>query len=180
VQILTNGEGGEVEIEKDLYANQLINSSSLIKLGSETCKVENIIFDVELVELLTGVQLNKGWDENLMGIDSSKIKKTQDYNKKNREKQTKKQEEDILKKLKDSMKNIFDNVVEISEINNCESDDIIQTLDMIEFKGYSEEVVFEVGVDCQTVKKVITKGGISRKLLNTIISSYNHQEVVLF
>ena len=57
-------------------------------------------------------------------------------------------------------------------------DDIIETLDMIQSKGYCDELIFEVGVDCETVKKVILMGGISRKLLNTIISSYNRQEVV--
>jgi hypothetical protein len=50
---------------------------------------------------------------------------------------------------------------------------------MINSKGYCEEVVFEVGVDCETVKKVILMGGISRKLLNTIISSYNNQKIFI-
>ena len=115
-----------------------------------------------------------------MGVDSSKVKRTMDGKLTKEEKQVEKKVQDIREKLKEVLKNIVENIVEISEINNCESDDIIDTLDMIESKGYCEEVVFEVGVDCQTVKKVILMGGISRKLLNTIISSYNHQEVVWF
>lgn len=178
VQILTNGESDEVEIEKDQYGELLINSSSLIKLGSETSKVENVVVDVELVKLLTGVELNQGQKEKLLGVDSSKVKRTKEDDNTKKEKQNENKVEDIRKKLKDVMKNIVENIVEISEINNCESDDIIETLDMIESKGYCEEVVFEVGVDCHTVKKVILMGGISRKLLNTIISSYNRQEVV--
>lgn len=51
---------------------------------------------------------------------------------------------------------------------------------MIKDKGYCEEVVFEVGLDCESVKEVILLGGVSRKLINTIISSYNHQSVLLF
>ncbi len=180
VQILTNGEGGEVEIEKDVYGEHLINSSSLIKLGAETSKVENIIVDVNLVQTLTGVEITEGWKENLMGVNSSKVKRTMDGKLTKEEKQTDKKFEDVRKKLKEVLKNIVENIVEISEINNCESDDIIETLDMIEDKGYCEEVVFEVGVDCETVKQIILMGGISRKLLNTIISSYNHQEVLLF
>lgn len=180
VQILTNGEGGEVELEKDIYGEHLINSSSLIKLGAESSKVENVILDFDLVKQLTGVDVPESKKDKLMGIDSSKVKKTMDGKSTTEEKEIENKVQDIRKKLKEVMKNIVENIVEISEINNCESDDIIETLDMINSKGYCEEVVFEVGVDCQTVKKVILIGGISRKLLNTIISSYNHQEVVLF
>lgn len=180
VQILTNGEGGEVELEKDVYGEHLINSSSLVKLGAESSKVENIIVDSNLVQTLTGVEITEGQKEKLMGVDSSKVKRTMDGKLTKEEKQVEKKVQDIREKLKEVLKNIVENIVEISEINNCESDDIIDTLDMIESKGYCEEVVFEVGVDCQTVKKVILMGGISRKLLNTIISSYNHQEVVWF
>lgn len=180
VQILTNGQGGEVEIEKDEYGEHLINSSSLIKLGAESSKVENVIVDVDLVKLLTGVEVTEGQKEKLMGIDSSKVKRTQDSPSTKEQKEVEKKVQDIRKKVKEVLKNIVENIVEISEINNCESDDIIETLDMIDSKGYCEEVVFEVGVDCQTVKKVILMGGISRKLLNTIISSNNHQEVVWF
>jgi hypothetical protein len=47
---------------------------------------------------------------------------------------------------------------------------------MIDEKGYCEEVVFEVGLDCQTVKKIILSGALSEKLLNTIITCYNKEE----
>jgi GTP-binding protein YchF len=88
--------------------------------------------------------------------------------------------EDIRIKLKEVLKNIVENVVEISEINNCESDDIVETLDMIKKKGYCGQVVIEVGTDCETIKKIILMGGVSRKLLNTIISSYNNENVMMF
>lgn len=180
VQILTNGEGGEVELEKDVYGEYLINSSSLIKLGAESSKVENIITDTDLVQTLTGVEISEGQKEKLMGVDSSKVKRTMDGESTKEEKQVEKKVQDIRKKVKEVLKNIVENIVEISWINNCESDDIIDTLDMIESKGFCGEVVFEVGVDCKTVKKIILMGGISRKLLNTIISSSNRQEVVWF
>ena len=84
--------------------------------------------------------------------------------------------EDERQKLKESLSNIVENIVEISEINNCESNNIIETLEMIRDKGFCEEVVFEVGVDCEIVKKVILLGAVSEKLLNTIITSYNNEE----
>lgn len=180
VQLFTNGEGESVEIEKDIYAEKLINSSSLIRLGSESSKVENVITNDNLVKLMLGVELTQGEKERLLGVDSSTVirdkkEKTNDKKGKGKDKV-----EDIRKKLKECLKNIVENAVEISEINNCESDDIIETLDMINEKGYCEEVVFEVGMDCMTVKEIILLGGVSRKLINTIISSYNHNEVALF
>lgn len=180
MDIFTNDNGDIEPIEVDIYADRLINSSSLIKLGAESSKVDNIIDDTELVKLLTGVELSEGQKELLLGIDSSKVKRTKDSGQTKEQKQLEKKVEDIRKKIKEVLKNIVENIVEISEINNCESDDVIETLDMIQGKGYCDELMFEVGVDCETVKKVILMGGISRKLLNTIISSYNRQEVVWY
>lgn len=180
VQLFTNGEGETIELEKDIYADKLINSSSLIRLGSETSKVEKIIDNDDLVKQLLGIELTQGEKEKLMGIDSSTIKRENKESNPNKIKENNDKVEDIRKKLKECLKNIVENAVEISEINNCESDDIIETLEMIKDKGYCEEVVFEVGLDCESVKEVILLGGVSRKLINTIISSYNHQSVLLF
>ena len=181
IQIFTNGPHGEMEIEKDEYTKNLLDSTSLIKLGAESSKVDNIIFDSVLVKQLLGVTVNKGEKEKLLAAEISTVISTDGgTTNTSKEKQTNTKIEDNRQKLKEILKNIVENVVEISEINNCESNDIIETLDMIDSKGYSEEVIFEVGVDSQTVKKVILMGGISRKLLNTIITSYNSEEVLLF
>jgi len=51
---------------------------------------------------------------------------------------------------------------------------------MIDNNGYCEEVFFEVGLDCQTVKKIILTGALSEKLLNTIITSYNKEENTVY
>jgi hypothetical protein len=180
IQLFTNGEGETVEIEKDLYAEKLINSSSLIRIGSEATKVENVISKDSLVKIMLGVELTQGEKERLLGVDSSTVIREKKKMTNNKKGESKDKVEDIRKKLKECLKNIVENAVEISEINNCESDDIIETLDMINEKGYCEEVVFEVGFDCETVKEIILLGGVPRKLINTIISSYNHTEVVLF
>jgi hypothetical protein len=180
VQLFTNGEHGEVEIEKDEYSNRLINSSSLIRMGSESSKVEHIINDSELVKQLIGVEVTKGEVEKLLGINSGEVKRTIGGEKTKEEKQAEKKVEDIRIKLKEVLKNIVENVVEISQINRRKSNDIIETLDMINEKGLNEEVVIEVGVDCETIKKIILVGGISRKLLNTIITSYNSENIKLF
>ena len=97
-----------------------------------------------------------------------------------KEKELEKKVEDIRIKIKKVLDNIVENAVEISEINNCESDDIIETLTMIDNKGYCNEVIHEVGIDCQMVKQIIMMGGLSYKLLNTIISSYNKENIVFF
>ena len=115
-----------------------------------------------------------------MGVDSSKVKRTKDEPQTKEEKEIGNKVEDIRIKIKKVLNNIVENAVEISEINNCESDDIIETLTMINNKGLCNEVVHEVGVNCVIVKEIIMMGAISYKLLNTIISSYNKEKVVLF
>ena len=180
INIFTNGYG--IEIEKDLYVERLISSSSLIRLGKASSKPDNIMINNELVTLLTGIVLNESQKEKierLDGIDSSEVNRflEGESNKDDSEKEIKdKKINNIREKILKHMENIVDNIVEISEINNCESDDIIECLDMIKEKGFDEEVVFEVGVNCDIVKQIIQLGGVSHKLLNTIITSYNKEE----
>jgi hypothetical protein len=180
MDIFTNDNGDIEPIEDDIYTNRLINSSTLIKLGCETSKVDKIIVNSTLINMLLGIEVPETVKEKLMGIDSSKVKRTKDVPQTKEEKEMDKKVEDILMKLKKVLNNIVENAIEISEINNCESDDIIETLTMIENKGYCNEVVHEVGIDCQIVKQIIMMGGLSYKLLNTIISSYNRENVVFF
>jgi hypothetical protein len=176
VNIFVNDKGMMEPIVSDEYADKLISSSALIRVGMETVKVDSVINDLELVKLLTGVEVNNQTEEEkIEGIDSSKVVRT-DEEKIKEEKKNQKVIEDLHQKLKEVLSNIVQNIVEISEINDCESDNIITTLDMINEKGYCEEVVFEVGLDCQTVKKIILTGALSEKLLNTIITSYNKEE----
>jgi hypothetical protein len=179
VNIFVNEKGMMEPIVSDEYADKLIGSSALIRVGMETVKVDSVINDVELVKLLTGVEVNnQNEEERIEGIDSSKVVRT-DEEKIKEEKKNQKVIEDLRQKLKEVLSNIVENIVEISEINNCESDNIITTLEMIDEKGYCEEVVFEVGLDCQTVKKIILTGALSEKLLNTIITSYNKEENIV-
>ena len=180
MDIFTNDNGDIEPIELDVYADRLINSSTLIKLGCETSKVDKIIVDSNLVDMLLGIEVPEDVKERLMGVDSSKVKRTKDEPQTKEEKEMGKKVEDIRMKIKKVLNNIVENAVEISEINNCESDDIIETLTMINNKGLCNEVVHEVGVNCVVVKEIIMMGGISYKLLNTIISSYNKEKVVLF
>ena len=180
MDIFTNDNGDIEPIELDVYADRLINSSTLIKLGCETSKVDKIIVDSNLVDMLLGIEVPEDVKERLMGVDSSKVKRTKDEPQTKEEKEIGNKVEDIRIKIKKVLNNIVENAVEISEINNCESDDIIETLTMINNKGLCNEVVHEVGVNCVIVKEIIMMGAISYKLLNTIISSYNKEKVVLF
>jgi hypothetical protein len=180
MDIFTNDNGDIEPIEVDDYADRLINSSTLIKLGCETSKVDKVIMDSTLVNMLLGIEVPEAVKEKLMAIDSSKVKRTKDEPQTKEEKEFDKKVEDIRIKIKKVLDNIVENAVEISEINNCESDDIIETLTMIDNKGYCNEVIHEVGVSCEMVKQIIMMGGLSYKLLNTIISSYNKEKVVFF
>jgi hypothetical protein len=175
VNIFTNDNGMLEPITSDEYAEKLISSSTLIRVGAETVKVDSIINDSELVNLLTGVQVTSQIEEKVDGIDSTKVIRT-DSEKTEDNKKNLKVIEDLRQKIKQVLSNIVENIVEISEINNCESDNVLTTLDMIQNKGHNQEVFFEVGLDCDTVKKIIISGALSEKLLNTIITSYNQEE----
>lgn len=183
VNLFTNNEGVLQPLDLDGYSERLINSSSLIRLGKSSSNPDSVLLDDNIVTLLTGIEVFKGHKvgvDKLEGIDSSKVKRFVEEGV--NEKPDKDDDKDIKKiisireKIRKHIENIVDNIVEISEINNCESDDIIECLSMIKEKGYDEEVIFEVDIDADTVKKIIQMGGVSHKLLNTIITSYNKEE----
>jgi hypothetical protein len=177
VNIFMNNDDELQPIEVDSYVDKLISSTALIKLGVDSVKVDKVLNDSELVKILIGVEVNNSSDyqEKTEGIDSSKVIRTREDEEKEK-KEVQKKLQDLTTKLKEVLSNIVENVVEISEINNCESDDILETMRMIREKGYNKEVVFEVGVDTLTVEKVLMSGAISVRLLNTIITSYNKEE----
>jgi hypothetical protein len=50
----------------------------LIKLGCETSKVDKVIMDSTLVNMLLGIEVPEAVKEKLMAIDSSKVKRTKD------------------------------------------------------------------------------------------------------
>jgi len=180
INIFVNNGDELSNIEIDKYSERLINSSSLIRLGKSSTNPDSIMVDDELVKMMTGISFNKNikLGSKLDGIDSSKVNRYKGDGKEicKIEEKEKKKEENARDKIRKHIENIVDNIVEISEINNCESDDIIECLSMIKEKGYDEEVIFEVDLDSDTVKKIILMGGVSRKLLNTIITSYNKEE----
>ena len=168
-------------LELDKYCDRLINSSSLIRLGKASTNPDNIMVDEELVKIMTGIVFSKNdkCDDKLDGIDSSEVIRTKDDKKGEKTKKEVEKEEklekNIREKIRQQLEAIVDNIVEISMINNCESNNIIECLDMIKQKGYDSEVFMEVNMSCDYIKKVIMMGGVSVKLLNTIITSYNKE-----
>lgn len=183
VNLFVNDGDELVGVELDKYCERLIESSSLIRLGKSSTKPDSIISDGDLVKLITGIDNNvhNKNKEKLEGVDSSLVIKTRDIGIDNK-KSTKEKDDELKKifntreKIKQQLNNIVDHIVVISEINSCESDDIIICLDMIIEKGLDGEVIFDVDMGCETIKKIILLGGLSRKLLNTIITSYNKVE----
>jgi hypothetical protein len=174
VNVFVNEDGILEPIVIDEYANKLINSSSLIRLGIETINLKNVLSNNELIKLLTNIDIKGRLEciEKIEGVDSSTIERIKDTKTK-KEKDSTKLVEDLRKKLKQVLSNIIEKIVEISEINNCESNDIITTIDMIKEKGYENELIFDIDINCETFKQLITTNVLSHKLLNTIITSYN-------
>jgi predicted RNA methylase len=180
INIFTNDSGELTTLELDQYSEKLISSSTLIKIGKASSNPDSILLDTNLVDFLTGIKIDnivKQKVEKLEGINSAEVGRFLEENTSGKE-IIKKDDEvkkiiSVREKIRQHIENIFDNICEISEINNCESNNIFECLQMIKNKGYESEVIFEVGIDCEKVKKIIELGGISEKLLNTIITSYN-------
>ncbi len=177
VNIFTNNQDELQPIEFDSYVDRLISSTSLIRLGVEGIEVNKVIGDTELVKILSGIDIIRNLDveEKLEGIDSSEVIRTRQDNEKEK-KEVKKKVDNLEIKLREILSNIVESASEFSEINNCESDDIFETIRMIREKGYDDEVIFEAGVDTKTIEKILNSGAISVRLLNTIITSYNNEE----
>jgi 16S rRNA G966 N2-methylase RsmD len=180
INIFTNDSGELTTLELDQYSEKLISSSTLIKIGKASSNPDSILLDTNLVDFLTGIKIDnivKQKVEKLEGINSAEVGRFLEENTSGKE-IIKKDDEvkkiiSVREKIRQHIENMFDNICEISEINNCESNNIFECLQMIKNKGYESEVIFEVGIDCEKVKKIIELGGISEKLLNTIITSYN-------
>jgi hypothetical protein len=183
------GDGYDTELELDSYSEKLISASTLIRMGRFSANPNVIMNNDELFSILTGIDVNyerKRNSDELEGIDSSQVEIFVDKNVKNKKNNTSdgeennNEEKNEINKFRqiiiEHLENIVENIVEISEINDCESDDVIECLTMIKEKGLESEVIFELDLNCDTIIKIIKFGGVSYKMLNTIITSYNKYE----
>ena len=174
VSVLTNKNGGILtEVNIDKYGEELINSSSLINVGLSTIKPYNVPDGLDL----DGIIIKKIDQEKKEGINTDEVITYLDIkgNKITDPKEVKKYRDKVLQQLK----SIIISTIVFSEINDLESDSIRGTLENIVDVGMEEEVIIEVGVDCKTIISLLDNKVISEKLMNTIISSYNRQELKL-
>jgi hypothetical protein len=157
--------------EKETYSSKLVNSSSLLKVAEAGINLGVIDIDDSDLDL---VIIDKDV-ANKLDRFAEKIKKSIILNPNKITKSTETNLEDVRKqKVLEILKQIIKNVIELNEINNGESDDFETILDMIYEKGYDDEVVYEIGVGTQTIKKWL--GALPLKQLNTIITQYNISE----
>ena len=178
-QIFSQDENGLIiqftQNDEETYSSKLVNSSSLLKVaeaGVNPHMIDENDKDVDFVELSKEekVELQKSFKE-------LEIKKSVS-NREPKEKTTKEKTEELTSyiKRKKVLQTIVKRVIELSEINNLESDNMNDMLDMIYTKGLDSEVEFEVGVGTQTIKRWVTQGAFNDKLMNTIITNYNISE----
>jgi len=158
--------------EKETYSSQLVNSSSLLKVA-EAGVNPNAISDDDLD--INSVQLDKESTEererSFKELEKKKSIKIGDKN--DRTKKDKDEERTAYVIKREALKSVVKNLPELSIINMCENDDIVNMLDSIAKKGYDDEVIYEIGVDSKTIKRWVLQGAFNTKLMNTIISQYN-------
>ena len=172
VNVFTNENNGIItEVDIDQYGEELLNSSSLINVGLSTINLENLPDDIDL----EGIVIAKLKVESKGKVDISKAITFVDKkgNEVVDEKEKKKFKDNLLEKIK----SVVINSMVYTEINNLESDTIRGTLNGILEKELDDEVLFEVGIGCKTIEKLLDNEVISEKMMNTIISSYNKQEL---
>lgn len=178
-QIFSQDENGLIiqftQNDEETYSSKLVNSSSLLKVaeaGVNPHMIDENDKDVDFVELSKEekTELQKSFKE-------LEIKKSVS-NRETKEKTTKEKTEELTSyiKRKKVLQTIVKRVIELSEINNLESDNMNDMLDMIYTKRLDSEVEFEVGVGTRTIKRWVTQGAFNDKLMNTIITNYNISE----
>ena len=178
-QIFSQDENGLIiqftQNDEETYSSKLVNSSSLLKVaeaGVNPHMVDENDSDVDFVELTKEEQ-----NEIEKSFKDLKIKKSVS-NKEKKEKTTKEKSEEITSYIKRKLvlQTIVKRIIELSEINNLESQNMRDMLDMIFDKGLDSEVEYEVGVGTQTIKRWLDQGAFNEKLMNTIITNYNISE----
>jgi|TARA_B110000902_G_C14281655_1_gene577096 hypothetical protein len=162
--------------DEETYSSKLVNSSSLLKVaeaGVNPHMIDENDKDVDFVE----IDKNEFESEIKKSFKELDIKKSVS-NKEKKEKTTKEKSEELTSyiKRKKVLQTIVKRVIELSEINNLESDNMIEMLDMIYQKGFDSEVEYEVGVGTRTIKRWANQGAFNEKLMNTIITNYNISE----
>lgn len=161
--------------DEETYSSKLVNSSSLLKVaeaGVNPHMIDENDSDIDFVELTKEEQ-----NEIQKSFKDLEIKKSVS-NKEKKEKTTREKSEEITSYIKRKMvlQTIVKKIIEISEINNLESDNLVEMLDMIYNKGFDSEVEYEVGVGTRTIKRWVSQGAFNEKLMNTIITNYNISE----
>ena len=182
VQIFQNDERGVIlplnEVKKDAYVNRLINSSSLIKAAESS--INPTVIDLNDPELLNiNVSSQKEKREREEAVNRSKAKTFVEPKEKNQKKELtedQERERESIKVRRKALQAVVHRIIALTEINEIESDDFIEMLDMIHQKALDDEVIVEIGVDTRVIKRWAEAGAFSLKLLNTIISVYNYGE----
>lgn len=179
-QIFTNDpEHGIIlpltEVQQEDYVQKLVNSSSLLKVAESGIDIS--VVDIDDVDI-DDVILDKETKNKVKSLNRKKVKRTVTLE--NGEERGIERnltlEEKRRRLIREVLKSIVRNVIELDEINNIESDNFNEMLDMINQKGLDDEVIYEVGVDTRVIKRWSDSGAFSNKLLNTIINSYNEQQ----
>lgn len=178
-QIFSQDENGLIiqftQDDEETYSSKLVNSSSLLKVaeaGVNPHMIDENDSDIDFIELSKDDEA-----EIQKSFKDLEIKKSIS-NKEKKERNSKETSEEITSyiKRKKVLQTIVKRVIEISEINNLESDNMEEMLDMIYEKGLDSEVEYEVGVGTTTIKRWLNQGAFNEKLMNTIITIYNISE----
>lgn len=179
VNLFTNNEYGQsIPVVAEDYSTTLGEKIYNFKLDYEETKVNKII---DYINDLKFEIIKHGKNEitKIESIDRSQVKRNDSIiNKKNDTTSVK--VEDNVTKLRKLLITVCEKVYDITSLNNFESDNILETLDMIKEKGLEDELIIEVGTDVNTIKFLFERGALNEFNFNTFLIEYNKKDLESF
>ena len=160
------------EVKRDMYIERLISSSSLLNVAEAGVNPFAIKDDDDVFNVL----ISTGAKQKPLGIDRGNVTTSVGGSDRSNNINEPNDELESIRLRRVVLKTIVQNVLTLSEINNCESDSMTGSLTGITNRGLDYELITEVGVGSKTIQKWLDDGAFNEKLMNTIIASYNKSE----
>ena len=174
--IFRNDIHEQIEIEKSAYAEELLNNSHMIDVAAATIDIVGILSDDKILEILSSIDAEEF--KNIMDTAKIKvdIKSVQTFIERKQKDRNVEEKEDILKVIYAAIIAVNNNITRLSLLNDG-GDDIDNILNELDVRGYDDYVKLNVGVDINTIQHLLDKEVLNKKLLNTVLKSFNQREV---
>jgi hypothetical protein len=169
--------GGTIKLNPDEYADELISSSSLIKVLSGTIDYSNIDLTQYNTSVLSIMSNDSSYNPDKVEVNINNVQKYVDENEsvggEGRE-----PSEDDLKQIKENIEFFVNNITTLSILDVGDNNDIENILNSIKNKKLQYEVEEYFGLSFDFICILISKNVISKRLTNTILKAFSNKDEV--